>query len=334
MSKRTLYIIIGLLLFLDVAAFLIYIVGNSNRDGKSPINFALNDSSAVEQADTIPDVVLEDRFDTISRSVTYVSHEKIMVGNEGKRMFATVKLKLVWPVSINNRKDLGKLEKALMKKMVGSGVFGSIEECVDTLLLHPKFVMPSDNYVTTVVDSDTALGSNHTRFCCRVFPYLGTNFLLEMAVLIERFDGRMKHREMKVVHYDRLHHKVLGLDDIFNYSKREDILSLVNQSIEELKLRKKNKSIHEIYYIPHDFLLGSKSVIFYMGDGIIASAGSGMYEVPVRNSKLTPYFTDYYNELLNNDSHFKSYGFLTWSDEKEEPDKKEEPHKKGKKSKK
>ena len=50
MTKRTLFIIIGLLFFLDVAALIVYLVGNSNPDGKSPIEYVLRDSIVHESA--------------------------------------------------------------------------------------------------------------------------------------------------------------------------------------------------------------------------------------------------------------------------------------------
>lgn len=311
MSKRTLFIVIGLLVFLDLAAFFIYFVGSSNRDGKSPLDFTVgNEEKVVQMADTIPSVINEDRFDTIVKMASFVSQDKILAGDKERSMLSSIKLKFVWPVLINKSEELGDLEHALMKKLSDAS-YSNVKECVDKLLLHPRFVKNSTRY-SPMEYVDVIEGPHHSKDTYRVFPKVGTAYLLEMEVLMENFDGLVSHREMKVVHYDRMHNKVLNIEDIFNLSYSEEILALVNQGIEQLKMTKKNKTIHEIKFLPQEFLLGSKSVIFYMADGTIANEGTGLYEVYVSNDSLRPYFTDYYNELLNNDTSFKDYGFISW----------------------
>jgi len=311
MSKRTLYIIICLLLLLDVAAFVIYILGNSNRDGKSPIEMRMRDSIDVEMADTIPDALVEDRFDTISREVNYVSLDKVSDGVEEKRMSTTIKLKLVWPESINHNSSLKQLESALMEKLLGRA-YETVDQAIDSLISHPKFVQYSSNFSKVESSLVEEKGNHHTKQLYRVFPYFRTHYLMEFYVLIEKYDGHKRRRKVGVVHYDRLHNKVISMDEIFDLSHSKDILALVNQNIERVKIDKKNNKIHETSTLPMEFLLGTKSVIFYLPDGAIAPIGTGVYEVSVRNADLMEYFTSYYNELLNNDSLFSSYGFLTW----------------------
>lgn len=310
MSKRTLFIIIGLLIFLDLASFLIYFVSNSNRDGKSPLEFSFGDTVASKMADTIPDVLIEDKFDTISHSVTYASQDLIDDGGVKKHMISTINLKFVWPVSINGRKHFHELEQALMHK-ISSRDFITLQECIDTLLLHPRFAKPTKRF-TRIDHAEQLANPLQSTHSYRVFPYFRTTYLLEMVVLVEHSLDLNIKREMKIVHYDRMHDKVILIDEIFDMSQSKDILALVNQGIENLKTKKKNKTIHEISVLPHEFLLGSKSVIFYLPDGLIADPGSGSYEVYVSNDELKPYFTEFYNELLNNDDNFQSYGYLTF----------------------
>ena len=310
MSKRTLFIIIGLLIFLDVASFLIYFVSNSNRDGKSPLDFSFGDTVAVKIADTIPDVLIEDKFDTISHSVTYASQDLIDDGGVKKHMISTINLKFVWPASINGRNHFHELEKALMHKLE-SRDFVTLQECIDTLLLHPRFVKPTKSF-TRVDHAEQIASSVQSTHNYYVYPYFRTTYLLEMVVLVEHSSGLSTKREMKIVHYDRMHNKVIQMEEIFDLSKSNEILALVNQGIENLKTKKKNKTIHEISVLPREFLLGSKSVYFYMPDGLIADPGTGAYEVYVSNNDLKPYFTEFYNELLNNDDKFQYYKGLTF----------------------
>ena len=51
MTKRTLLIIIGLLVLLDVAAIIIYLAGTKNHDGKSPLDFTIDRSNVVTSAE-------------------------------------------------------------------------------------------------------------------------------------------------------------------------------------------------------------------------------------------------------------------------------------------
>lgn len=311
MTKRTLYIIICLLLLLDAAAIFIYLVGNINRDGKSSLLSLRDKNVPVEKADTIPDRLSDDRFDTITRSASFVASNKVLVDDEQKRMTSTIKFKVVWPLSINGKRDLNTLENEIIETMMGHS-YGSIEEAIDVTMANPHFASTAKDFTRVSDPMLTDSGSNHTKQLYRAFPYFRTNYLLEYVILVEKYDGHKMHRTMNIVHYDRLHHNIITLDKIFDLTKRDEILALVNQSIERLKTEKKNKQIHETSVMPTQFLLGTKSVIFYMPDGRIAPVGSGLYEVSVKNDALKPYFTNFYTELLNNDSHFDSLGFLVW----------------------
>lgn len=311
MTKRTLYIIIGLLLLLDIAAILIYLAGNTNRDGKSAIDFTRDESTPVVVADTIPDRLSEDRFDTIARNGNFVSEQMVLDDDKEKRMTCTVQFKVVWPQSINGKNKLKDLEEIIIKTMLGKN-YNSINEAITSTIENPEFTKPSRKFISVDKSMFGDTGAHHSMQLYRAFPYFRTNFLLEYVILVEKYDGHNMHRSMSVVHYDRLHHQVIDMNDIFNFTHKDEILALVNQSIEKLKADKKNDLIHETTFIPSEFLLGTKSVIFYLPDGRIAPAGTGLYEVHVKNERLMPYFTSFYSELLNNDSHFDSYGFLEW----------------------
>ena len=119
MTKRTLLIIIGLLVLLDSAAFFVYLIGNSNSDGKSPIENVFRDSVACV-ADTIPDTLTQDKFDTITRSESFLSLDKMKVGNEFKSMKCMMKIKLIWPVAVNNNNDLSSLHRELLSRITST----------------------------------------------------------------------------------------------------------------------------------------------------------------------------------------------------------------------
>ena len=311
MTKRTLFIIIGLLVLLDVSTFIVYWSGTGNQDGKTSLDFGLMPvDTIVENADTIPDVIVEDRFDTLSRQASYVSQEMAVVGGHKKRMTCDIKMKLVWPQSINGSSEFEDLKNSLMRVIVKRSL-GSVSELTDSLLLHPQFVTPSSKF-SAVAGPLNKGDAGSSSLYYRVFPYVRTRTLLEMVVLIEKNIGGKLQRAMSIVHYDRMRHRVLNLDDIFDLSHTDDIIILVNRGIELLKAQKNNSAMHEITELPVEFLLGSKSVIYYLPDGSISPAGSGIHEVTVSNDDLNEFFTDYYREVLNNDTHFLCYGYLDW----------------------
>ena len=309
MTKRTLLIIIGLLVLLDSAAFFVYLIGNSNSDGKSPIENVFRDSVATV-ADTIPSTFIEDKFDTITRNESFLSLDKMKVGNEFKSMKCMMKIKLIWPVAVNNNNDLSSLHRELLSRITSTSS-DDVKEALDQLFEKPEFAHESTRFVATGDDSDFAPEINKTMQQYRIFPYISTNYLLEMVVLAEKHNGSSLSRYMNIVHYDRVHHNVISIDKIFDLSKSDDILALVNQRIEAEKMSGTHDNWHETNILPTEFLLGRKSVVFYLPDGSIAPRGTGLHEISVSNEDLEPYFTSYYSELLANDTNFVTYDFIT-----------------------
>ena len=86
---------------------------------------------------------------------------------------------------------------------------------------------------------------------------------------------------------------------------------LEQQRIEAEKMSGTHDNWHETNILPTEFLLGRKSVVFYLPDGAIAPGGTGLHEISVSNEDLEPYFTSYYSELLANDTNFVTYDFIT-----------------------
>ncbi|MBQ6647968.1 MAG: hypothetical protein IJM66_03880 [Muribaculaceae bacterium] len=308
MTKRTLFIIIGLLLFLDLAAFFVYLVGHSNSDGKSPIEYALRDKTASAEVGELPEKVIPDEFDTITMASDYISHDKAGVGVNAVSMTCEVKLKFIWPKNINGNDRLGNLNRELLN-ILDAGGNDNARDAAHYLLKHPEFVKPSSNF-SRLPSSDHKPVINHTLQYYRVFPYISTNYLLEMMVLIEKHDGLDLTRDMRIVHYDRVRHSVVTFDQIFDTSRTTDILALINQNIEAEKLSGNHPNWHETEVMPTEFLLGKKSVMFYFSDGAIAPKGSGLHEISVKNENLEEFFTPFYNELRNNDTHFETYDFI------------------------
>ena len=300
MTKRTLFIIIGLLVLLDVAAIIIYLSA-PNREGKSPLDTTYDNinQGTHSQADVLPDKATLDEFETIGDTVNFISTDKVEDGGEMKRMSATTIINLQWPKTINGSPQFMELQNALMHSLTGK-TYPSVKQMVADLTSHPKFVQPTTHFTRIDKDFSASRGASHTTRYYTVQPHFGTHYRLEMMVVTETLDGGKASRSFSVIHYDRAHGKIITLDQIFDSASTSDIISLINQSIES-KIIKQNIDMHEVESIPKDFVLGEKNVIFYV------EQGSSRYEIKVSNDDLRPYFTDYYNDLIINDTKLKSY---------------------------
>ena len=300
MTKRTLFIIIGLLVLLDVAAIIIYLSA-PNREGKSPLDTTYDNinKGTHTQADVLPDKASLDEFETIKDSVNFISTDKVEDGGEQKRMSATVIINLQWPKTINGSNQFLELQNALMTKLTNK-TYPSVKQMVADLTTHPKFVKNTTHYTRIDKDFSASHGASHTTRRYTVQPHFGTHFRLEMMVVTETLDGGKESRTFNIIHYDRTHGKIITLDQIFDSSSTSDIIALINQSIES-KIIKQNIDMHEVESIPKDFVLGEKNVIFYV------EQGSSRYEIKVSNEDLKEFFTDYYKDLIINDTKLISY---------------------------
>ncbi|MBR5639806.1 MAG: hypothetical protein IKW83_08595 [Muribaculaceae bacterium] len=299
MTKRTLLIIIGLLVLLDVAAIIIYMSDHKTRDGKSPLDFTIEKSNEVTKADTIPSKTSPDKFETIEDTVNYISDDKVEDGGEMKRMTAAVIVKLVWPKEINDTTYFPELQNALMTKLTGK-TYINVKQMVADLTGHPKFVKPTTHGKLTYKDFSSSRGASHTTRCYTVQPHFNTYSRLEMMVVIETFDGGKESRTFSIVHYDREKGKIITLDQVFDKSSTSDVVALINQGIES-KMIKENVNMHEVDSIPKEFILGDKYVFFYV------EQNSNYYEIRVRNEELNPFFTEYYQTLIINDTKLVRY---------------------------
>lgn len=294
MTKRTLFIIIGLLLLLDIAAIIIYLASKSNLDSTFDSNEATH-----TKADVMPDKASIDEFDAFQDTVNFLSTDKVEDGGEKKRMSATVMINLNWPKSINKSTQFLELQNALMMKLTGK-TYPSVKTMIKDLTSNPKFVKPSTHFTRVNKDFSSSRGASHTTRRYTVKPHFGSHFRLDIMVVLETFNGGTDSRNFSIVHYDRQKGKVITNDQIFDNAYTSDVVALINQSIEE-KMIKNNINMHEVQSIPPNFILGDKYVIFYV------EQDSKQYEVKVSNESLSEYFTEYYNTLIINDTKLIPY---------------------------
>lgn len=308
-AKRTLFTIIAVLVVLDLAALMWYLIGTLNSDGRHADLFERTDSAATEMADTVADNTVDDHFRIISDTTHFIATGADLEGT-GKRQASTMCIKLKWPVDINGNDNLQELEDALINAAFGQS-YNNVNEAIAAMKKDPKFSYPVSEFTRVARQPDTTRTSA-TKFMLRAFPYISTDKLLEYIVLQETRTGSHVRRKMLVVHYDRVKHNVFTAQDVLNFAKQDSILALVNQRIEGIAIETADARLHETANVPLQFLLGRKSVIFYFPDGAIAPLGTGVKEVAVSNQDIKPYFTDFYRQMLYNDAHLKAYPFLSF----------------------
>lgn len=299
MTKRTLFIIIGLLTLLDIAAIVIYLSA-PNREGKSPLDFSNDKSSSATPAEIIPDKASLDDFKTYEDTVNFLSTDKVADGDEQKRMSATVIYKLVWPKIINKSPQFLELQNELMTRLTGK-TYPNVEKMVKDLSTNPEFVKPSTHFSRVGTNFSNSTSVSHKTRHLEVHPLFSTHYLLEIEVIVDTFNGANYTHTFHIVHYDRIKGKILNIDNIFDSASTDDVLALINQSIESKIIETNNDQLHEISSIPNEFILGEKKVFFYV------EQDGKYYEITVSNDDLKPYFTPYYNELLINDSRLVQY---------------------------
>lgn len=311
LTKRNLLIIIGLLFLLDLAAFFVYIISHTNRDGKSPIEFVLpTDTVQFDiKEDTVPETLVADEFDTIARSENFVSKDVVPKAGKLRPLTCSVKMKFVWPKSINDEKNLDNLHEELIKR-ISPMAPSNVNDAVEWILDNPEFAQPCSNFVTasTVNSMDSIC---HTMQQYRIFPYVSTHYILEMVVLVEKLSGKSLSRKMNIVHYDRVHNKVVDIDQIFDISKEDSILGVINRNIALEKKKGNHANWHLASSMPTDFLLGNNSVVFLFSNGEIAPWNAGLHQVTVPNEELMPFFTTFYTDVLKKDNHFIAYKFIS-----------------------
>ena len=126
----------------------------------------------------------------------------------------------------------------------------------------------------------------------------------DFVQVLYRDDGSTKN--IKLIDKSNIHNNKLQIINQYSetkgeYDNRYDVTVLVNGfPLVHVELKRRGVAIKEAF----------NQINRYQRESFWA--GTGLYEVHVKNERLMPYFTSFYSELLNNDSHFNSYGFLEW----------------------
>ncbi len=293
LTKQNLVIIVWVLVVMNVAAAVWFTVGIVNSDGK----FRFFEGDSVQMADTLADLSLPDDYQMISDHAYHVSEQAT-----GNVYTCITFVRAKWPVSINGSSGVGELKEALIAKLFGRP-YSDMKEALDSVLSQPQFNIRTTTF-RRVDDRPTSIGNLGAEHYYRCFPHCTSDRLLEYKIVRNDYDGTVASHKAGFVHYDRLHQQIITIDMILNLNSQSQVTSLINERIEHF-IHDEHMNLHRALTLPQEFYLGASGIVFVFPEGSIAPTESGVIEIKVDYDKLTPYLTDYYKELLENNANYK-----------------------------
>ena len=296
MTKRSLYITILILAVLDLAAAAWWVAGHFNSDGRSRL--FENPENAV-MADTLADVKHPDNYRLLNEFAYYSA-----TSYNGGEYTDIIRIKALWPVSINGDNSVAELKEALIGKMFGKQ-YNDIKQAFDTTLARPKFVgkpIGTVRRLSSKPETSEGLGMEHYY---RAYPYMSSDRLVEYRIERGIFDGYRARHEMAMAHYDRVRQQVITIDMVFDLSQKNEVLKLVNKRIDRL-VSADGLKLRNTPDLPQEFVLASNSIIFIFPAGAIDDDIDPV-EVKVDHEDLWPYLTSYFKDIVSSNANFTTY---------------------------
>ena len=308
MSKRSLVIIIALLLLVDLAAGLWYMTLRIEASGKSTDLFNMGNNDAAVEADTITDNTLPDTFQRITQQVNMVSEQPAPSAN-GSAHYATIKkVDVRWPQSINGTQRIAALEHALLQKMFGDE-YETLNSAMSTYMRTANFG-PGVDVAYRVVDQEPAITFpfGH-RYTLLAYPLMTSFRFLVMEVDRNMYDGRHNGITKHYVHYDRINQRVLGRGDILGGDETV-LLALINDKIDTLTAHKKDIVLLHASSVASEFAARRTGIIFQYQPGEIAPAADGPMEILIEYTKLGPCLSSDFKAMLRTNGGYWNYSPL------------------------
>ena len=296
MTKRSLYITMLILAVLDLAAAAWWAAGHFNSDGRSRL-FDSDDNAVM--ADTLADVARPDNYRLLNEYAYYSASSY-----DGSEYTDIIRIKALWPVSINGDNSVGELKEALIGKMFGKQ-YDDIKQAFDSTLAKPKFVAAARTPRRLSTKPTTVDGRGMEHYY-RAYPYVASDRLVEYRIERGIYDGYQAQHEVAMAHYDRARQQVITIDMVIDLSRKNDVLKLVNSRINRL-VSADGLKLRNTPNLPQEFVLASNGIIFIFPAGTIADVDTGSIDVKVHYNDLWPYLTAYFKDIANTNANFKTY---------------------------
>ena len=310
MTKRTLLIIIALLVIVDIVAGFWYLSARleANGMGFDMFNMA-RDKAPATAADTVADTNLPNTFVVVERHAYFISTSAAIRGNEQTRFTSVKHVKVRWPQSVNGSDSFPDLDRELLAKAFGYEA-PNLKVAMEQTLNKPTFNSANRLGYRTLGSAPPvhALYSNiHTIL---VYPLMTSSRLLELAVETKKYNGIETQTTMRYVHYDRGLHRVINHSDIFVSGSNLALLGMINGRIDALNQEKRLKISHAAQ-VPPEFSIHRKGIIFHFSSGQLSDAREGECEVFLDYSALQPVFTPSFKQLVRDNGGYWDYKRIT-----------------------
>ena len=305
MSKRSLIIVIILLLVADLVATFWYLGARVESEGHSSDLFERHDSTALA-ADT--SVVVSSLPDTFQVSEHHAYHRSVrpVSTHEAAHYYTSVaRIKLRWPVSVNGNDELADLEQALTRAAFGTN-YVNIRSAIGSELAVPQFNTMADIDFKQVEQMPDYRNEYGHAVVTLVYPLLTSFRLLVMEIDVFEFNGVSERHSSNYVHYDRFNQRVLGRGDVFLAANDPDILNLINRKITALN-GERNLNLLSASKVPNRFCCKRTGILFEFPDGELTDTKRGPINVLVPYDELTPHLTKAFKQLLSTNGGYWNY---------------------------
>lgn len=300
MTKRSLIIIIVMLVLVNMLAALYYLGARMESEGRG-IGSEAGDSAAAE-AEMVSIATAPDVFGQwTSRNKTYVSE---VTDNSSRQYVSALSVKMRLPESVNGNDSLPSLYRALARAAFGGDPI-SLPSAVNAFLSEPHW---GTAVVTGYSSGGDATHSGLARTVSTtvtISPRMTSQRLLVMAA--ERQVVTMDDTTATVayVHYDRLLQRVLERNDILQPQTEQQLLALINEKIVTLNERTRLKLTAAVR-VPASFRAQRTGLLFCFHEGELTSPKHGSIDVLVDYKVLGPCLTTSFKHLLWHNADYRN----------------------------
>ncbi len=301
MTKRTYIIIIALLVALDVATGFWYVTGHINKDGKS--DFFDGSRELAEDADTIPDGNVADKYEVTESSAFFVSVNPAVEG-DNQTYYASIKrVKCKLPTEVNGSKDLATLKGAIADKAF-RGSHSNFQGGIQNFLKTPVFNASDVDY-KSLGTTPSIMAKYGNVQGIKIYPVFTSRNILVMEIDQTSYDGDKTRERNFFVNYNRRNHAVLTAADIFNTNTEEAVLKVVNAKIGSLA-DDGGMPLHKATRLPSELCLRKKGIFFVFQSGEIANESEGTIEILIPYSSIKKQLAPSVQSLVSDNTDFKN----------------------------
>lgn len=303
MTKRTLVIIIALLVVVDIAAALWYLSLRIEASGESRDLWQSGDTTATV-ADTLTTESIPDTFDLKEFKAYYVSRTPSVIGNEDSYYTCIKRVKARWPLSINGNDSLPALKQTILDIMFGNQRYNDLKQGAERWIHAPQFAIASlTDYKPSSKQPKVVQGYAYTEQLL-AYPLLTSLRLLVIEVDHRTTNGTSRAVTSRYLHYDRVKQRVIERKNILDAEQEPALLKLINEKIERLN-QDKRLQLERAAKVANDFHATRAGIVFDYPAGEIAPVSEGIIEVLINYPLLSPVLTQEFKNLLNlNDGYW------------------------------